>query len=230
MVELDLRPPVPGPKALAGWKRGAPEGFVFSAVAPPTLFGDRDFPLKNEAQVKSESDRLANNLNALGAAIVVLRTPMAVTPGSAALKRFMPVLERAKKWAKTVVWEPSGLWERDAAVALAEPLGVVVAGDPLHDEMEGDAVVYARLRGLGNDARYSPARLEDLLAKLEGAETAYVIFASDNAWKESATLSRLAGTLAEGDDGEEEDEEGEEGDEDDEDDEDFEDDEDGDEA
>lgn len=234
LVEFDLRPPLPGPKALSGWKKEAPEGFVYAAVAPPALYGDRDFPLKNESTVRSEVDRMGNNVDALGAKVIVFRTPMSISPGSVGLRRLQPVLERARKMAPTVVWDPAGLWERETAVRFAKPLGVVVASDPLRDDVEGEAVVYARMRGLGSDARYSPARLEDLLSKLEGAETAYVVFASDGAWKESGQLSRLAGTLSaeveqadeaqeeefeEGDEDEDFDEEGDEDEGDDEDDE-----------
>jgi hypothetical protein len=84
-VEYTLRPPVPSPKVLAGWQRSAPEGFTFAAVAPDSLYGERDWPLRDPIKLQSELDRFANQVNALKARVVVLRTPIAVSPGSVAL-------------------------------------------------------------------------------------------------------------------------------------------------
>ena len=160
-VEFDLRAPTPSPKVLATWKKHRPENFTYGVVAPASLYGDASWPLRDPAKVRSELDRLCNNIDALGARVVVLRTPMAVSPGSVALGRLTPVLERLVKVAPVVVWEPSGLWEREAAVAYAQKLGVVVACDPLHDEV-AEPIAYARMRGLGVDRRYHVGRLEAL--------------------------------------------------------------------
>lgn len=200
-VEVDLRTPPPPPKALARWRREAPEGSTFAAVSPVSLWGDPGFPLRDPAKTRSELDRFANQVDALGAAVVVLRTPLSISPGSAALQRFLPVLTQSKRFAKTLIWEPSGLWERDSALAVAKESGAVVAGDPLHQEVDGP-VIYARMRGLGTDTRYTMGRLEALAQKLEGAAEAYVVFASMNAWRESIGFRKLVDeTFAAADDG-----------------------------
>lgn len=190
-VEFPLRAPLPSPKTLAQWQRSTPEGFAYALVAPPSLYGDPSWPLRDAAALRAEVDRFANLVDALGARVAVFRTPMGVSPNSVALKRFEPVLERAARIAPTVVWEPAGLWQREESLAVAEKHGVVVASDPLHDNVEGEAVVYARLRGLGADRAYTMARLEALAESLEGAETAYVVFASANAWREAIGLRKL---------------------------------------
>ena len=200
-VEVDLRSPAPSPKSLAGWKKQSPEGFVFSVVAPASLYGAADWPLRDANALRSELDRLANNVRALGAEAVVLRTPMAITPGSAALKRLLPVFEQVKKFSPLVVWEPVGVWEHEDALAAVGDADVVVASDPLRDAPEAP-VVYARLRGLGGDHRYTMGRLEALAEALAGVDEAFVVFSSQESWREAVGFARLAGELAssEGDD------------------------------
>jgi len=198
-VEYELRAPLPSPKTLATQRRAAPEGFEQALVAPASLFGERDWPLRDPAALRSELDRLANFCDAVGASVLVLKTPLAITPGSVALKRFAPVLERAQKMAETVVWAPAGLWERDDAVAFAADFGALVACDPLRDALEEDDVVYARMRGIGEDRRYSMSKLEALAEALEGYEDAYVVFDSAESWREALGFRKLVGELAEAD-------------------------------
>lgn len=193
-VEVDLRAPTPPPKALAQWRRAGGEGFTFSAVASATLYGERDWPLRDAAKVQSELDRFANQVDALGATAAVFRTPMAVSPGSVALKRFTAMIDRARRIAPRLVWDPAGLWQHDEAAALGRTLGVTVVSDPLHDEVT-EPVVYARLRGLGADRRYTMSRLEALAEALEGVEEAYVIFDSPAAWREAVGFRKLVGEL-----------------------------------
>ncbi len=197
-VEIDLRPPLPSPKTLAGWRKEAPEGFTFAAVAPPTLYGDPTWPLRDEARTRSELDRMMNNAKALAARVVVFRTPMAVTPGSVALRRLQATLERARKLApegSLVVWEPSGLWEHAEAVTAVRDQGVTVACDPLHTTLGDQPLVYGRLRGLGVEQRYDAAKLEDLVAALAGTPEVYVVFQSAAGWAEAVALARATGTL-----------------------------------
>ena len=213
-VEIDLRAPVPPPKTLVSWRRAAPEGFIFAAVAPESLFGARDWPLRDAANTRSELDRFGNQLDALGARLAVLRSPIGVSPGSASFERFRPVLERAKSLAPTLVWEPSGLWDHEEAARVAAEFGAIVAGDPLQDEPAA-AMAYARMRGLGTDQRYTMGRLEALAEKLEDVDEAFVVFESAQAWREAVGFAKLVGEIeAAADDEEiaEDDDDGEDGD------------------
>ncbi len=125
------------------------------------------------------------------------------------------MLERAQKIAENVIWSPAGLWQHDDAVRFADEFGALVACDPLRDEMTEEAdVVYARMRGFGEDQRYSMAKLEAMAEALDGAEHAYVIFESAESWREALGFRKLVGELGEDDIDEEdaledEDEEGE---------------------
>jgi uncharacterized protein YecE (DUF72 family) len=86
--------------------------------------------------------------------------------------------------------------------------------------MTEDDVVYARLRGIGEDARYSMSKLEGIAEALDGAEHAYVVFESAESWREALGFRKLVGELGEDDIDEEdalEEEDDEEGDGDDED-------------
>ncbi|MFO0609982.1 MAG: DUF72 domain-containing protein [Polyangiales bacterium] len=225
-VEFALRQPLPSPKVLATWRKHTPESFTYGLVAPASFYGDPSWPLRDPAAVRSETDRLLNLADALGAGALVFRTPMAVSPGSVALGRMAPVFERARKALDVVAWDPAGLWERDAAAEHAEKFGVLTACDPLHDEVD-EPVVYARMRGLGFDNKYHSGRLEELAEALAGCEEAFVVFESGGAWREAlkfAGIAAGAGASAfldgeegeDGDDDEDDDEDGEaEGDEDD---------------
>jgi uncharacterized protein YecE (DUF72 family) len=214
-VEIELRTPLPSPKVLAGWRAEVGDDFVFALVAQPALWGEPDWPLRDDKAVRPEIDRLTNVANALKPRALVLRTPASIRPGTAALKRFFGVVERLEKLAPICVWEPSGVWEHEAAVEAAADTKLVVASDPLRDDIEGETIVYARMRGLGSDRRYHTGRLEDLAEAIADAEEAFVVFATDTAFREATKLTAvLAG--AEG----EEDGETDEDDEDDEDEED----------
>ncbi len=202
-VEIDLRPPVPSPKVLGGWQREVPAGFSFAAVAPPTLYGDPTWPLRDAARTRSELDRVSTHVRALGAAITVFRTPVSLTPGSAALHRFNAVLDQARKIlpeTTRIVWEPTGLWEHDEAVAVMSHREIIVASDPLHTDVSADARVYARMRGLGVDGQYDPGRLESLTEAVAHADEVFVVFQSNRAWAEAIAMSRLTDSAIASDD------------------------------
>ena len=190
-VEFALRQPLPSPKALATWRKHTPEGFTYGLVAPASFYGDPSWPLRDPAALRSETDRLLNLADALGAGALVFRTPMAVSPGSVALGRMAPVFERARKALDVVAWDPAGLWEREDAAEHAEKFGVLAACDPLHDEVD-EPVVYARMRGLGFDNKYHSGRLEELAEALAGCEEAFVVFESGGAWREALKFAGIA--------------------------------------
>jgi uncharacterized protein YecE (DUF72 family) len=206
-VEVDLRPPAPAPKALARWREDVGDEFVFALVAPPSLWGERDWPLRDAEATSREIDRLANLVHLLEPRAIVLRTPPAVRPGTVAFKRFLDVAARVKKLAPVCVWEPQGLWERDDAKAAVAGLGLVVAADPLRDDVAGEPVVYARMRGLGSDRRYHSGRLEDLVDAVRDAEEVFVVFDTPTGYGDALRLMATASgaaTAEEGEKGEEE--------------------------
>src|SRR5207248_2503881 len=134
-VEMDLRPPTPGRKVLARWKGELPGDFTTAFLCPPSLLGPTDWPLRDGAAVRKEIDAIAPLAEAMTPRALVVRTPVAVSPGSVALKRFLAVMAKMHPLAPVRVWEPSGVWEREDAVKLAKEHGIVVASDPLRDEV-----------------------------------------------------------------------------------------------
>jgi uncharacterized protein YecE (DUF72 family) len=221
-VELEMRQPMPSPKVAANWRSEVGDAFTFALVAPASLWGARDWPLKDPAVTRTEIEKLAAVARKLRTRAIVLRPPPAVRPGSTALKRFLEAAEQIRKLAEVCVWEPPGVWERDSAKAATEKAGLVVAADPLRDSVEGEAVVYARMRGLGSDRRYHEGRLQDLAEALSNAQEAFVVFDTATGFTEA---SKLRVMIEEGiheahddedgeDEDEDEDEDGEDGDED----------------
>ena len=59
-VEYELRAPLPAPKTFVANRKGAPEGFEHGLVAPASLWGERDWPLRHPAPVRAEIERSAN--------------------------------------------------------------------------------------------------------------------------------------------------------------------------
>ncbi len=169
---------------------------VWSVVAPAALWGEKDWPMRDEKATQAEVDRLVNVVKPLGARAVLLRTPASVRPGSVAAKRFHAVAARMRKMTPVVVWEAGGLWERDDAKAFVKDLGIVVVSDPLRDKIAGEPVVYARMRGLGADRRYHQGRLEDLVISFAGAEEVFVVIDTAQSYVEAGRLRKLLEGLA----------------------------------
>lgn len=200
-VEIEVARPAPTPKVLARWREEIGDAMVWSIVAPAVLWGDRESPLRDEKATQVEIDRLVNVVKPIGARALLLRTPPTIRPGSVAAKRFLTVAERVRKMAPVVVWEPSGLWERRDAQAFVKHLGLIVACDPLRDEVAGEPIMYARMRGLGADRRYHQGRLEDILLAFAGVEEGFVVFDTAQSFAEAVRLRGLIEGLAAGGEG-----------------------------
>ncbi len=221
LVELELRSPLPPPKRLQKLRAEVGDDFLLAAIAPSTLFGSEEAPLRDAAHTRAEVDRLQNAVSALKPDVIVFRTPLSLRPGTAALERWITLCrDRLCKMARVIVWEPTGVWEREAALEVTDDIeNLIVCADPLRDDVSGESHVYARLRGLGVDNRYNDGKLEDIAEKLAECEEAWVIFATPTAFNEATKLDALAkGTAApaysSADDDEDDEYEDEEGDED----------------
>lgn len=192
-VELALHSPLPLPKRLRKLRSEVGDDFVLAAVAPMSLFGSEDALLCDAAYTRAEIDRLQNAVSALEPNVLVFRTPKALRPGTAALERWLTLCrDRLYKMAPVIVWEPTGVWERDAALKLTEDIeNLIVCADPLRDDVTGESHVYARLRGLGIDNRYNDGKLEAIAAALAGCQEAWVVFATANGFGEATRLEAI---------------------------------------
>lgn len=166
---------------------------MISMVAPPTLWGEPDWPLRDPEVTRKELARLENMARALAPRVIVFRTPPAVRPGTVAFQRFLDVAARVKDLAPIRVWDPQGVWERQDARKAVHATGLLVTADPLRDPIEGEPVVYARMRGLGSDRRYHIGRMEDLAAALADTEEAFVVFDTPTGYAEAIRFARMLG-------------------------------------
>lgn len=166
---------------------------MFSLSVQETVWGDLESPLRDPVHTRAELDRLQNMISSLKPEILVFRTPLSLRPGSAALDRWLKLcVDRLQKMATAIVWEPTGIWEREAAVhAVRELENVLVVADPLHDDVSGESHVYARMRGMGVDSRYHAGKLEDLLSAIEHCDEAWVVFETPSGFKEATGLLAL---------------------------------------
>ncbi|MEI8255255.1 MAG: DUF72 domain-containing protein, partial [Deltaproteobacteria bacterium] len=219
-----IAPPAPTPAVLARWRQEAGDSLVWSIVAPAVLWGEKDWPLRDEKAAQTEIDRLVNVAKPLGARALLLRTPASIRPGTVAAKRFHAAASRMRKMTPVVVWEPGGLWEREDAKAFVQDLGIIVVSDPLRDKVAGEPVVYARMRGLGADRRYHQGRLEDLMIAVAHAEEVFVVFDTAQSFVEAGRMRKLIEGLAAAGDGADDEADAEEADDDAEDDADSDDD------
>ncbi len=181
----------PKSATLAKWREELGKDFKSAVVLPASVWGEPDWPLRNVERARSEIRAFAGAVKSLRPVAVVARSPAALRPGSAAFEKFLTLVPDLKTIAPRVVWDPAGVWERDAAKRAVRTIGVLVVADPLHDDVAGEPIVYARMRGLGADHRYHSGRLEDLADALEGAEEAFVVFDTQDAWKEAKRMKTV---------------------------------------
>lgn len=190
-VEWTPPEPTPRPGTLGRWRTELPASFRFALVAPSSLWGERDWPLRDAAALERGLQWLGHAVAALKPEVLVLRSPPAVRPGTAGLRRLKELFPRVERLAERLVWDPVGLWEREEALAEVAGTKVVVACDPLHDAPKSEAVVYARIRGLGTQRRLHAGRLEDVALALRDSQVAYVVFDSEDALAEAVRFSKL---------------------------------------
>ncbi len=179
----------PSSATLRRWRRQVPPNFEFSVVAGPNLA-----KLKPSPAFDAELAAMLEAATVLEARVLVVSTPTEVTPTKLWRDRLAAVLDRLPRDARTLVWEPSGLWETDDAAAQGAKWGIAVAVDPSRDEVPSGPVAYARLPAIGGTRAYSTAALERVAERLRGRREAYVLLETSSALKEAKTLRGLVRT------------------------------------
>jgi hypothetical protein len=106
---------------------------------------------------------------AYGATKLIVRTPTSFSPGSLSRKRLTEFVELHVGEGRQLIWEPSGLWSVEAAVAFAEPLGVEVMGPAIG--LTGQVLDFEDARWLrvpgGKDGRLRASQAESLAVALD---------------------------------------------------------------
>lgn len=179
--------PAPTHATLKRWRKQVPPHFDFSVVLGPAAS-----QLKPGAELDHDLEAAMSAADALQARCMLLPTPAAVTPAQAWRDRLAKVIQRLRRDATLLAWEPKGLWETEDARRLAYELDVLLVVDPLRDPPPGGAVFYGRLRALGETRSFGAAALERVVAAIGERRDAYVVIETPSALAECKRLRQLA--------------------------------------
>jgi uncharacterized protein YecE (DUF72 family) len=181
----------PSAATLRKWRRAAPPKFEFSVVAGPNVGR-----LRPGEALDAELGAMLEAATLLEARVLVISTPVDITPSKLSRDRFEKLLDRIPRDARMVVWEPSGLWELEDAAAQAKNWGVTLLVDPARDEPPAGPVVYGRLRMHGGTRSFSHAALARIAHAIGGdRRDAYVLIETPGALKEAKILRQLVRDL-----------------------------------
>ena len=184
---------VPGPALVRRWRREAPTGFVFTALAPKEMGGD-GFKPGPEADAAWEAFLpVARELDAKVIAFTTAPELVSSKTLRAQVRAFFERLPLNK--LPPLVWEPPPTWELKESEATVKDLGVLVARDPLRHPPFGKVPRgYYRLPGpAGYKSRYEDPALDavaDVIRNTQSAET-FVLFANVDMYADSQRLRKL---------------------------------------
>jgi uncharacterized protein YecE (DUF72 family) len=161
---------IPGAGTVRRWLREAPEGFVFTLLAPKDIAGSGFLLNPTNDKLVKEVGALCKSMNAHA---VVFAAPPEVTPtrpNKAALKKFVEALPA--RYPKAVL--SLGGWKLSEVVsAIDGKKNVIPAFDPLQDELNGDKadLLYLRMPGpAGHRSRYDEGSLERIVAQVKASK------------------------------------------------------------
>jgi hypothetical protein len=153
------REPAPGPKALRRWRREAPDGAGFTLTAPTGVFA---------ADGAAALDQFVEAVVALAPEAVLLQPPLDCAPSESNRERLRSLARVELSGNPPRVLVPTGLWDPEICLALAEELDLLVAIDPLASDVQdrqqplwahqlGRGIAYLRIERLASTRR----RLDD---------------------------------------------------------------------
>jgi uncharacterized protein YecE (DUF72 family) len=194
LVEIaDTALGVPGPALVRRWLREAPDGFVFTALAPKDLVGDG---FKPTPTADAAWDNFLPVARDLGARAVVVLSPPEVPAGKATRAAVHALFEKlARPGVPALVWEPPPAWELRDAEAAVKDLPVIVARDPArHPPFAKGALAYYRLPGpAGYKSRYEDPTLEAATQTVRETQAgdAMVVFANVDMYADAKRMRKL---------------------------------------
>jgi uncharacterized protein YecE (DUF72 family) len=161
---------IPGAGTVRRWLREAPEGFVFTLLAPKEI-------AISGFQLTAATDKLIKDVatlcKSMKAEAVVFAAPPELTPtrpNKTALKKFVEALPA--RYPKAVL-SMSGWKLSEVVSAIDGKKNVIPAFDPLQDELNGDKtdLLYLRLPGpAGHRSRYDEGSLEKIVAQVKASK------------------------------------------------------------
>ena len=194
LVEIaDTNLGVPGPALVRRWRREAPDGFLFTALAPRELTADS---FKPSAAADAAWDAFLPVLRDLDSRTVVVTTPPEIVSSKMTRASARGMFERLlAKDLPPMIWEPPPSWDLKDAESAVKDLGVVVARDPTrHPAYMRGQLGYYRLPGpAGHKSRYEDAAIEAAAKTVRDTklETIYVIFGNVDMYADSKRLKKL---------------------------------------
>lgn len=161
---------IPGAGTVRRWLREAPEGFVFTLLAPKEIAGG-GFQLTpaNEKLIK-EVGALCKSMNALAVVFAAPPEFLPTRPNKSAVKKFVESLPA--RYPKAVL-SLGGFKLADTLACMDPKKNVIAAYDPLQDDPpagKGD-LSYVRLPGpAGFRSRYDEGSLERVVAHVKSSK------------------------------------------------------------
>lgn len=189
----DVHVATPGMGTIRRWKREAPPGFVFAAMAPREVGAEA---YRAGKIVDAALAQLEEVMRELAAARAVFVAPADFAPSRANKSQLRDFLEAGTKRFGRVVWEPPPGWDADEASALCESAGAVAARDPLaHGPARGREGYYRLAGPAGHKSRYEDPAIERLAALAREAphERATYVFSNVDMFADAKRLRRLVG-------------------------------------
>jgi hypothetical protein len=174
-AELRLRTPVPRIPTLRRLGAGVPSGMQLALRAPQRCVVSSAGPLRRDAALQEALGWLDRAVTALGAGLVLVRTPVELMPGArgaALLREYAASVPAAQ--GRDWVWSAGGAWQPEDRDALAAELGWVAEFEPLLEEPPVGPVGYARIQCSGS-SNPPESQVEHVLAALAGYERAYLV-------------------------------------------------------
>jgi uncharacterized protein YecE (DUF72 family) len=188
MVEIaDTAIGVPGPALVRRWRREAPEGFVFTALAPRELTANAFEPT---AEAESAWSAFVPVARELAAAAIVVTSPPDLAMSKKAKASARTMFERLVDSATTtLVWEAPPEWSLKDAEATVKDLAVIVARDPLrHPPVQKAPFAYYRLPGpAGFKSRYEDPGIGAIAQALKEtqADTVLCVLANQDMYSDA---------------------------------------------
>ena len=191
-AELTLPKPLPGARTLRRWRQEIPSNMVLSLVVTRESTRSEKGPLRFDDAMETEFERMREAATILDVRFVVLTTAGDITTGRRDRDLLRAWVERWKG-QRTIVWQPTGLWDPELAAPFAEKLGAIYGFDPLETEAPPGALIYARLRALGARKRFDETQLLEVVDTLEtsDADEAFVALNSPASFREASRLVQL---------------------------------------
>ena len=193
--ELAFAGPTPKAGTLRKWAAELPADLTLGFVVPTAARRSEKGPLRFDDGMRAAFDATAEAADALRARFVVLPTGSELTTGQRDRDLVAGWVEQwPAREGQTLVWHPSGLWDRELAVPFARKLGVIWGFDPFQSAPPPGEVLYARARAVGQRQRFSETLIIDLVESLlaSGADDAYVAIESERSFREARRLAEIA--------------------------------------